>query len=626
MFVFLITGIVLSTPVDPNISNTREASCVVQITIDYSVMHLEYDTIESLIKSSGVLGKASREILESTPDKTGVAIGSQAPRGLINDPFTFKLMVSLQEDAKPAANEFLKALIKNLQSNLDNAFSTYREKFNIQYGIAEHNYKLAESELNKLNEEPTIKIIPNENYRPDYATNEKLKKVVNLSQLQPDMSLAEVLEIMEKSVDPPLQIQTNWRDLAEMADILPTTPAEMSPFKSIKLGKALDVLMESQSSNGEIGYIVDDGVITIATKDSLNLRMATVLYEISGLLVNGRASNSIVNAIKETIEPDSWYDENISIVTPSPSGGYGITSQVYTGEGKIVDMQGGKISVYNTPEIQDKIASFLANFPKEISTESIESIPVDILNKDKQDLGRQRRSLELEIARLEARKSAAEQQIVGFNSKMQNKASFMVLQQNLAELVSKLAALKSTRGEQHSEVVAVQKQIDEIQKQIKSSQQDTVTSELERLIENQTQQLNSLKKQFAELLASQLVAPGPSKEITEAEEKLARTKIELAKRREELARPAGIGNLEALNENLSMALLDLAEKKAEFQVLEKQLSEIESQIRAASTTDPKILKIRQTKKAFEEAEKRLNELEQVKSNLQPPQVIAIGLN
>jgi hypothetical protein len=599
---------------EPKLSNTRQASCVITIIRDYKIIPLSGEAITNLIYSSDVMEKALHEVLDSTIDKVNFSIKSEQ-RQQEADPFSIKLSVELKDGIKPAANEFLKALIKNLQTNLDNAFNTYAFKFNIQYETAMRNYNLTESELenisknNKTKESATKFVITYSDLsEADKTVYKQLDQTVDLSGLSPEMTIAETLASMAHSVEPPLQIQVNWRDLVDKADITPETPAEIEPLNGIKLGKALNILLTGISNKlANIEYVVQGGVIVVATEDKLPDNFVTIVYDISNLINISRNSNTIKQAIQETIEPDSWHDRSD------------------TGEGSINIILGNMFSIRQPPEIQQKIQNFLITLPTEMSNEPSESIPVDILNKDKQDLSRQKRSLELEIARLEARRSAAEQQIVGFNSKMQNKASLIVLQQNLAELVSKLGALKSTRGEQHSEVMAVQKQIDEIQKQIKSSQQDTITSELEQLIENQIQQLNSLKKQFEELRASQLVAPGPSKEIIEAEEKLARTKIELAKRREELARPAGIENLAALNENLSMALLDLAEKKAEFQVLEKQLSEIDSQIKAASTTDPKILKIRQARKAFEEAEKRLRELEQVKSNMQPPQVITIGI-
>ena len=147
---------------------------------------------------------------------------------------------------------------------------------------------------------------------------------------------------------------------------------------------------------------------------------------------------------------------------------------------------------------------------------------------------------------------------------------------------------------------------------------DSITAELERLIENQTRQLENLKREVKSGLM-------PPSEPASAEERLIQTKIQLAKRREELGKEAGGEQLAKYNQQLSGTLLDLAMKNAEFKVIEKQLGEIESQIKAASTTDPKVIKYRQTRKAVEDAEKRLNELKEIKDNMQPPQVIAIGL-
>ncbi|MFH1716491.1 MAG: hypothetical protein ABIF19_04005 [Planctomycetota bacterium] len=48
------------------ISNTRTASCLVKITCDPAIMPLSLDTIDYLLRSSGVGGKAVREVLDSS--------------------------------------------------------------------------------------------------------------------------------------------------------------------------------------------------------------------------------------------------------------------------------------------------------------------------------------------------------------------------------------------------------------------------------------------------------------------------------------------------------------------------------------------------------------------------------
>ncbi|MBN1973950.1 MAG: hypothetical protein JW787_09955 [Sedimentisphaerales bacterium] len=617
---------------ETQISNSRQASCYLQITTYSDSFKFN---LMATVQSSGVKGKAVQDILGVSPDKVEVTVSNyngEGKSGVMT--YTCELIVALSPELSPQANGILKAIVENLKRSLKEAYKEYSDGFNTQYETAMKNYKEAESQLNKLNEEPVIKVIPNDNYTYGDYTNKQLEKVVNLSNLDPSISFEEVLNIMEKSVEPPLQIQPNWRDLADLPDIQPTTPAEMGPLPKVKLRTAIEILLAGLSTpDVPIGYLYHDGVITIATKDSIKIPMVTFVFDISGLLVNGRTSSSLIKAIKETIEPDSWYDENISAITSVPSeryagygGGYsGIPSRIKTGDGKIIDMQGGKISVYNTPEIQDKIISFLTTFPKEIPSEPVESIPAHILFEEQQKLRSQKRLLEMEVARLEAHQSAAERQILVLSDKMKNETSLDLLIKKRIVLSGQLEDLKKTRGEQHPEVVAVQKQIDEIQKLIASSQKDAITSELERLIASQTERLEYLKKEHEAQVAHGVASQTTPNVINEAEEKLTRTKIELAKRREELARPIGIENLAALNENLSMALLDLAEKKAQFQVIEKQLGEIDSQIKAATTIDPKIQKYRQARKAFEEAEKRLNEMKAIQTNMQPPQVIAIGL-
>ena len=45
------------------ISNTRNASCLVKITADPSLINLDFDTVDFLLHSSSVYDKAAREVL-----------------------------------------------------------------------------------------------------------------------------------------------------------------------------------------------------------------------------------------------------------------------------------------------------------------------------------------------------------------------------------------------------------------------------------------------------------------------------------------------------------------------------------------------------------------------------------
>jgi len=51
------------------LSNTRQASCMVKVTCDPVVLPLSFETIDYLLRSSGVGGKAAREVLDVSPDQ-----------------------------------------------------------------------------------------------------------------------------------------------------------------------------------------------------------------------------------------------------------------------------------------------------------------------------------------------------------------------------------------------------------------------------------------------------------------------------------------------------------------------------------------------------------------------------
>ena len=119
----------------------------------------------------------------------------------------------------------------------------------------------------------------------DKKVYEELEQPVDLPNLTPTTSVSEVINELRNSVDPPLQIQPNWRDLLETADIEPTAPANMEPLTGVKLRKALEVLLTGLSTDlVKIGYVVDEGVILIGTEDNLPKKLVTRVYDITDLV------------------------------------------------------------------------------------------------------------------------------------------------------------------------------------------------------------------------------------------------------------------------------------------------------------------------------------------------------
>ncbi len=119
----------------------------------------------------------------------------------------------------------------------------------------------------------------------DANVYERLDMLVDLSGITESTSFYQILDILSNTATPPLQIQPNWRDLMDNANIDRTTPAEMEPLTGVKIRKALELLLAGLSTiDYEIGYVVDEGVINIATLDTLPSKMVSRVYDISDLV------------------------------------------------------------------------------------------------------------------------------------------------------------------------------------------------------------------------------------------------------------------------------------------------------------------------------------------------------
>ena len=222
----------------------------------------------------------------------------------------------------------------------------------------------------------------------DVAVYNQLDEIVDLSELTSEMPLSEAIEELKNSVEPALKIVVLWRDLYDNADIDRTTPINMDAISAVRLGTALELLLRSVSGGfADLGYAVENGVITVATVESLPSKLETLVYDVTDLLgrpadfyaisggdisVTGgedtaggegfeeedeidrdeleedttvRASN-LVLLIQETIEPDSWYDVG--------------------GEGSITIYENKKLIVHQTREVHKEIEKLLKEMRKSL--------------------------------------------------------------------------------------------------------------------------------------------------------------------------------------------------------------------------------------------------------------------
>ena len=157
--------------------------------------------------------------------------------------------------------------------------------------------------------EPPLELNP-----ADAKVYDQLEQVIDLPDLTPSMAFADVINELENSVDPPIQIQPNWNDLLENADIVQTTPANMDPLTGVKLRRALELLLAglSRPDIAEIGYVLDEGIIEIATETFLSRptvpkgKLIIRVYDITDLVgepaqyggIQGLLTGSIVSQLR----------------------------------------------------------------------------------------------------------------------------------------------------------------------------------------------------------------------------------------------------------------------------------------------------------------------------------------
>ena len=148
-------------------------------------------------------------------------------------------------------------------------------------------------------------------------------------------------------------------------------------------------------------------------------------------------------------------------------------------------------------------------------------------------------------------------------------------------------------------------------------QNDPVTNELQRLLELQYVQLKRTKQLVEQGRASQIDLGG-------AEEKLARAKIELAQRREQVVKSAGGDRLTIFNDDLAKLSIDTAETTAMLNVVNSQLEETTRQLKATASFDQEAAELRYATRNLEAANQRVNELKIRCANLQPPTLTVLG--
>lgn len=177
---------------------------------------------------------------------------------------TLTVDLSEEEKIKPAAEQFLKAITTNLRNVLLKGHDEYLGRLDdhVRYVEVEviHAQKALDEAMGKKAKTPA-----------DNYTERQLEEKVNLSGLTEEMPFQEAVEYLLHSVDPPLKAVVLWSDLNE-ADVESLTPIGISgrTLIGVPLRKGLQLVLKSiEPVPGEVCYSIEDGVITIATEESL---------------------------------------------------------------------------------------------------------------------------------------------------------------------------------------------------------------------------------------------------------------------------------------------------------------------------------------------------------------------
>jgi hypothetical protein len=227
------------------------STCLVKVSQDNLT-----EIVGHLAGTADVAGRAAKGIFGSDES---IAMGYQVVSvGVV------QLTAELPAQSAGNASAFWKAVGENLQKAMTQVNEQQVEQVDIQISVAER--RKAEA-LAKLQPSPSTS-------HADKAVQEQLDKMVDLSTLKRDMPLDVAIDVLKKSVNPPLTVTVVWQDLDYECKTDAGTPIGVDGVSPMKLETALRLVLKLISNRGsggecQIDYAVDNGVVIIASKKTL---------------------------------------------------------------------------------------------------------------------------------------------------------------------------------------------------------------------------------------------------------------------------------------------------------------------------------------------------------------------
>ncbi len=237
------------------------------------------------------------------------------------------------------------------------------------------------------------------------------------------------------------------------------------------------------------------------------------------------------------------------------------------------------------------------------------------------DEHRQRLNGRLRLADEEV--SRTENELSQMQERLRSIAGSRILDKDsiLSNIMDMRNNLQNIEMEQDSDKIivnAITERIAETQAKLKEQvAKDEVTREMQQIIENQKQQLE---------LTKQLVEKGMAgrENLAEAENKLVRTRIDLAQRREQMSRSAGGDLIESLNRQLADRSIQYAQNRAKIEALNRQLAEAEEWLNKSDDHELLSLRADIAKQNLREALIWRDRISRQMRLIQPPSISVLG--
>jgi hypothetical protein len=427
------------------VPDLRHVRWILKVAADRAVLPPDFGVVASLLRSDGVAGAAMRDVLSAESGRSHGFIEiqplynpltsghdyvpvtssdgqvAQGPTLVEGPAMLLSLEVNLPDDVKPVARELGTAIVDNFQHELEKAFSAHVEVLRDELKRARVEQDAARVALSNTTKEATpggaleIRLDP-----ADEAVHKQLDTLVDLSALQPERPFAEAIDLIRRSVEPPLQITVLWRELLDNAQIEPSTPINMDGLTNVKLGTGLRNLLDAMSNpqlDIQLDYVVAGGAITIGTDLSLPQgRMETQVHEVPTSLRAAGRMDGLEGLIQQTIEPDSWFDLSEK------------------GKGTILPCGDTKLIVQQTPEVHRRIAELLRSMAARFPITMPVDAPREVLEQQTQFLLAYRKTLKQEIDKLQDRqgtlareKNDAEKQAMENSLRMTSSGLFQII-------------------------------------------------------------------------------------------------------------------------------------------------------------------------------------------------------